>query len=56
MKNKKSMKPILLSALALLLAAGAAFTAAAGPLSAANAPRSGSAGAICCFFCIIVMG
>lgn len=34
MKNKKSMKPILLSALALLLAAGA----------------------ICCFFCIIVMG
>lgn len=48
MKNKKSMKPILLSALALLLAAGAAF--------AANAPRSGPAGAICCFFCIIVTG
>lgn len=56
MKNKKSMKPILLSALALLLAAGAAFTAAAGLPGAANAPRSGSAGAICCFFCIIVTG
>lgn len=53
MKNKKSMKPILLSALALLLAAGAAFAAAAGQRSRQTLRAADPQGRFVVFFALL---